>query len=942
MKKLLALFALWMCVGYAWGVTLDGPVFAPANGINYLGPVYFYNTGTFYPQQLAQGLAAVASRASSQPFRPLDWLNTTGVTLCMTYGTSTMPTAPTPGTCGGGSITVTSTVPISPALTGSGQLNLLATKAGNTNSPVESTVFTIQPNVPAAGTYAYGVAPVLTGLQGQNIIYTTDGSTPAASGSCVATGTGTAIANGTAITALSTGTTTVKASACLSGTLTSIGSWVYVVNASATTYYVRSDGGTRFSANVAGQCNGKFDAAYPGTGTNQNCAFSEARYLWDDDSGVDYHTAVFWVLAGGDTAVIRSCVANANQVNPSNPNCRVGWDNGNGGGSTNKWCTNEGNDQCFPPPIPSGDATHHTKILGGCAFGTYTCTPIGTNAAMNGYPWTSTNEVQLFGGFGVDYTFNLQSTAYVDVEGIEFTSHNGVCSRAGVPAYPRGCSTNPTIDDYAGSGIISNAQNSNITLQDVYIHGFASDGLFGEIGTGTFSMTRVSMDFNSGAGWQMDCGNACPDNPNAIIAASYVTQIGNGCYEQYPIVNTSFPGLACYDDNSNGFGDSWSGQDTALDTMTCDHCVQAYNTKDGFIGPHPNPTTLTVTNSTSIGNVGAPWKLIVANNATLHFFNNLTVSNCSRMAAILPGAAVSFGSVLITSGTASGSTVTFQTSTQSFAAGDTVYFWIVQGGGAYLNGQTATVLSGGLTSTQFEAVVSSAASFTANGAVQETTAGKGGGYLSDYCRGGIYGMSYNVQQNDTIIFAGNTWVTPGAGLINFAGCGTAYNSPAGNCGTSPIISTDEIFLGYTIASADPDPFADNSDASIAFTISHDSLFGVGSNSHSPACSGSIICTDPALVNEPAQCGGSGCTSNSYWDSFTTLANWFPCPNSTSPCTGASPVIHTGTAVSGLTTDFFGATRPNPPSIGAVEPAGAVTIPITISGKVIFRGKIVIQ
>ena len=230
MRKLAALFALWLCVGYAWGVTLDGPVFAPANGINYLGPVYFYNTGTFYPQQLAQGLAAVASYASIHPTAPLDWLNTTGVTLCMTKGV-TLPTAPTPGTCGGGSNTVTSTVAISPALTGTAQLNLLATKAGSTNSPVESFTFTFQPNVPVAGTYAYGVAPVLTGLDGQNIIYTTDGSTPAASGSCVATGTGTAIANGTAITALSVGTTTVKASACLSGTLTSIGSWVYVVNA---------------------------------------------------------------------------------------------------------------------------------------------------------------------------------------------------------------------------------------------------------------------------------------------------------------------------------------------------------------------------------------------------------------------------------------------------------------------------------------------------------------------------------------------------------------------------------------------------------------------------------------------------------------------------------------------------------------------------------------
>ena len=37
--------------------------------------------------------------------------------------------------------------------------------------------------------------------------------------------------------------------------------------ASATTYYVRTDGGT------ASQCNGRADAAYPGSGTNLSCAW---------------------------------------------------------------------------------------------------------------------------------------------------------------------------------------------------------------------------------------------------------------------------------------------------------------------------------------------------------------------------------------------------------------------------------------------------------------------------------------------------------------------------------------------------------------------------------------------------------------------------------------------------------------------------------------------
>jgi hypothetical protein len=72
-----------------------------------------------------------------------------------------------------------------------------------------------------------------------------------------------------------------------------------------TTWYIRTDGGTRYSANVTtGQCDGKADSAYPGTGTNQHCAFNDFRYLWDDNSGAVGSGA--WVIAGGDTLTAAS------------------------------------------------------------------------------------------------------------------------------------------------------------------------------------------------------------------------------------------------------------------------------------------------------------------------------------------------------------------------------------------------------------------------------------------------------------------------------------------------------------------------------------------------------------------------------------------------------------------------------------------------------------
>ena len=406
---------------------------------------------------------------------------------------------------------------------------------------------------------------------------------------------------------------------------------------SSQTWYVRPDGGTRYSANVpAGQCDGLADVAYPGSGTNQHCAFNDLRFMWDDDSGAVGHGT--WVIAGGDTVIIRGCSALPGQQNPANPDCRVGWDQPTGSGTDNKWCYAVGSYDCFNPPIPAGTASQHTRILGQ----NYAACNTGGATDPRAYEG---NLTQLFGGFSLAYTLNLQNTQYVDVQCIEITSHNGACVTMGAPAYPRGCSTSQPLDDYAGSGVFTNNATSNITLQDVYIHGFDSSGLFGPIG-GPITMTRMFVGFNTFAGWDFDDGNDTPDGPGSTITATHVIMEGNGCQEQYPLTNT-FPALVCYDTNSAGFGDSWSGQDTTLDSFICDDCQDLYNTKDGFIGPHTWTTTLTVTNSTSIGNMGQDWKWGGdAVPSTVTFTNNLTVGNCNRMSQPLPGAPANYNQFL--------------------------------------------------------------------------------------------------------------------------------------------------------------------------------------------------------------------------------------------------------------------------------------------------------
>ena len=283
-----------------------------------------------------------------------------------------------------------------------------------------------------------------------------------------------------------------------------------------------------------------------------------------------------WLMAGGETVVIRGCTASAQQGNPSNPNCRVGEENANATGRCTGVSAFWG---CSPPPIPMGSASQHTKILGACASGVYSCNPVKTNPTALGWNYTS-NLTQIFGGFGTNSVFYTNGSTNIDIEGLEITSHNGACSRVGSPHYPNGCSTSVPLSDYAQFGIefASNNDGGTINLQDVWIHGMSEDGIAQNTG-GHIVLTRVALNFNAFAGWNMDDGTSMA--AGTVIDQSYVTMIGNGCMEQYPITNPQFAALACWDTNSGGFGDSWSGGASTLEEFTCDHCNISYNTKDG-------------------------------------------------------------------------------------------------------------------------------------------------------------------------------------------------------------------------------------------------------------------------------------------------------------------------------------------------------------------------
>lgn len=588
----------------------------------------------------------------------------------------------------------------------------------------------------------------------------------------------------------------------------------------AKTWYIRPDGGTRFSQNVAGgQCDGSADAPYPGHGSNQHCAFKDFRYLWDDDSGRVGSGA--WVIAGGDTILVRGCSASRNQAKPANPDCRIGWDQPtgacSGGVGANCWCYGVGSYTCFNPPIPSGTAAHHTRILGA----NYANCNAGGGTDPRSY---RSNLTQLFGGFSLQFTFNLQNARYVDIQCIELTTHNGQCTTSGDPAYPRPCSNNQPLDDYAQNGFQFNNKSSNIILQDVYVHGFNASGISGPIG-GPVTLTRVFVGFNGFSGWNFDNGGNTPDAAGSSIEAHFVTMIGNGCYEEYPVKHV-FSAQACYDDSSNGFGDAWSGQDTDMDSFTCDHCVMAYNTKDAFMGPHTTIKKLTIESSQSYGNMGAQWKWNNAPGARTVFINNLTVGSCTRFAETIPGAAHSFAK----------------------------------------------------------------------------SSGLPGAYLTDFCRAGGNTVAINSQQNSTVQFANNTFVDY-ASTVFLLGCGPVKNNRNKMCGNTPFIFKNNIFLGYTLKGGEAPALLYIDDPSIKVVSDHNIDFG-NRASFLAGCAHGNICSDPLLINEPPQ---------KPWTTLQFLDNFNFIPQNNSPAVGR------GVAINEVTMDYFGKMRPNPPSIGAVEP-----------------------
>lgn len=398
-----------------------------------------------------------------------------------------------------------------------------------------------------------------------------------------------------------------------------------------TTWYVRTDGGGRYDALRAAAgtfadaeigCNGKADAPYPGSGTNQPCAFNDYRFMYDDQM----NDPRAWVMQGGDTLIIRSCIA---QSGDDPDSCRVGHNQGTV--SNDVWC-NGGDDAstCGNAYFPSGSPAKHTRVLGG---NYQNC---GSKSSMT----------KIFGGNTVGSVFYLagQPVSYVDIQCLDITQHSD-CQEHGIPVVTTTCTKTFPVSDVSDNGIVTDQNASNIYLQDLWVHGFPNRGIIGNIG-GLVSAINVDVAYNVMAGWDLspdNCSSNCGSGGGSIIASGLIIE-WNGCAQQQPIVDT-YPVTNCWGQDSGGYGDGMGTPGGFCMTFSIDRSIFRYNTQDGLDFGHLDSAsncTGSITNSIAVGNVGNTLKWGQGMN-TMLVTNNLTLSNCLVMTLPMTGAPANYG-----------------------------------------------------------------------------------------------------------------------------------------------------------------------------------------------------------------------------------------------------------------------------------------------------------
>jgi hypothetical protein len=338
--------------------------------------------------------------------------------------------------------------------------------------------------------------------------------------------------------------------------------------AQAATYYVRTDGGTDV------QCNGQADAPYPGSGTNQACAYNHP----------------FWVISpagspsrmvGGDTLIIGPGQYQMGLGAPNTPSCSqyYPWD-------------------CFMRALPSGTATNPTRILG------------------KGWDTGCASRPQLWGNERASSVMSLQGSSNVQVQCLEITDHSS-CMDGG-PDLATKCNRDTfPYGPWAMIGIAA-SDSQNVLIKNVNIHGLHSGIMAGRLTDWTLENTDVIA--NSFVGWDGDIGATVSSNSGTITFRNSRI-MWSGCGETYPGLQPHH----CYSQDQGGYGDGL-GTNATGGNWVFDHVDFSHNVSDGLdLLYHNGNGSITISHSRFEGNSGNQVKVA----ATTTIDNSKIIGDCA-------------------------------------------------------------------------------------------------------------------------------------------------------------------------------------------------------------------------------------------------------------------------------------------------------------------------
>lgn len=298
----------------------------------------------------------------------------------------------------------------------------------------------------------------------------------------------------------------------------------------ADTYYVRTDGGS------AGQCNGLDNSAYPGSGSNRNCAWRHP-FIALPPAGSPR-------IDGGDTLVIGSGSYRIGLGAPGSSSCVAGW----------SW-------DCVMSAIPSGPSTaKKTRILGA-----------GHNSGCSNPP-------ELWGSERAKKVLNLEGSSNVEVACLEVTDHESCiefhCHNDKCDGEVDACKRDESpFGDWAGRGL-SASDSSNVLLRDLNIHGMANRGIMAG-GLSNWTMQHVKIIANGWAGWDGDIGSGSSNSGTIRFIESEISW--NGCAERWP----GGEKFGCWAQQGGGYGDGLGTAETGGHWIF-ERSQIRFNTSDGI------------------------------------------------------------------------------------------------------------------------------------------------------------------------------------------------------------------------------------------------------------------------------------------------------------------------------------------------------------------------